>query len=31
MYLGQFKTEEEAREAYVKAKLEHHPTWSENV
>ena len=31
IYLGLFKTEEEAREAYVKAKREYHPTWSENV
>lgn len=31
IYLGLFKTEEEAREAYIKAKREYHPTWSENV
>ena len=30
-YLGLFNTKEEAREAYLKAKREHHLTWSENV
>ena len=31
IYLGFFKTEEEARAAYLKAKREYHLTWSENV